>query len=308
MPQPHALLSRTNSLHFALLLLCSFLWANSFLLIKVLAASLSPLALTAARGVIAGSALAVWLFFVQRQSLRPRGRELRDWMAMGVLQGMIPNVLTAYALTQITAGLMTMIQATTPLVLSVLAHFFFAHERMTPRRVAGLCVGFTGMALLIGPSALNGSVGLYGILASIATVLSYACASLYVFNIPNQQPARLSFGQQFFSGVPTLIAVLFITGPSAFAAVPENIWGLLFLGLLGTAFPLVLFMDVIKKAGPIMASMNGYMIPPWTALMGFLLLHETVSVRETIACLIVFAGIIIVSTAPRAAPSKKTLT
>lgn len=294
---------RGNAVFFGLLLCCSFLWANSFLLMKVIATSLSPLALTAVRGVMGGALLGAWVLLARQQSLMPRGRELRDWAALGLLQGIIPNTLTAYALTQITAGLMTMIQATTPLVLAVIAHFVLSDERMTTRRAVGILVGFTGMALLIGPNAFGREAGPLGVLASAATTLSYSCASLYIRAIPDQQPARLAFGQQIFAGFPTLALTLLLSGPAAFAAVPDNLLFLTLLGVFGTAVPIVLFMTIIKMAGPILGSMNGYLIPPWTVLLGFLLLGETVSLGEVLACLVVFAGIVIISTAPAARPA-----
>lgn len=95
------------------MLLCSFLWAGAFLLLKLAGTSLSPFALTAVRGLMGAALLAAWIGFHGHRIL-PRGGEWRDWTVLGVLQGIVPNTLTAFALTQISAGLTSMIQATTP--------------------------------------------------------------------------------------------------------------------------------------------------------------------------------------------------
>lgn len=274
------------------MLLCSFLWANSYLLLKVMSADISPLALTALRGVMGGALLALWLLW-RGQSIIPRSREWRDWTMLGILQGLIPNTLTAYALTEIAAGLTSMLQATGPLMVAVFAHLLFADERLTPRRTLGVLIGFAGMAILLGPAALADRTGsLWGMLAMIATAMSYALGSLYVRSIPEAQPARLALGQQAFSGFPAMLAVLALSGPGAFAAVPDHLTALLALGIFATAMPIVLFMNILRQAGPTLGSMNGYLTPVWTVLLGFFILNETTGLHEITGGLVVLVGVI----------------
>jgi drug/metabolite transporter (DMT)-like permease len=275
------------------MLLCSFLWANSFLLLKVMSADITPLALTALRGVMGGVLLALWLLS-RGQSIMPQGREWRDWTALGILQGLIPNTFTAYALTKIAAGLTSMLQATGPLMVAVFAHLLFADEHLTPRRTLGVLIGFAGMAILLGPAAFADQSGsLWGMLAMTVTAVSYAVGSLYVRSIPHAQPARLALGQQAFSGFPAMLAVLAISGPGEFQAVPDHWVALLTLGVVCTAMPIVLFMNILRQAGPTLGSMNRYLIPVWTVLLAFFILGERPGLHEIAGGLIVLAGIIL---------------
>lgn len=277
----------------AQMLLCSFLWATSFLLMKLIGADVAPLPLTALRGLMGGGLLALWVMW-RGQPILPKGREWRDWAVLGLLQGLIPNTLTAYALTQIAAGLTSMMQATAPLMVAVLAHFLFADERLSLRRLCGVLVGFTGMAVLIGPSGDSlQSGGFWGPLAMIATAVSYALGSLYVRSIPVAEPARLALGQQAFSGIPATLAVLVFFGPQAFAAAPEHLLALSALGIFATALPIVLFMNILRRAGPTLGSMNGYLTPAWTVLLGFLVLGETTSPHEIAGGVIVLLGVLL---------------
>ena len=277
----------------AQMLLCSFLWANSYLLMKLIGADVAPLLLTALRGLMGGGLLALWVLW-RGQHILPKGREWRDWAVLGLLQGLIPNTLTAYALSQIAAGLTSMLQATTPLMVAVLAHFLFADERLSRRRLCGVLVGFAGMAVLIGPSGESLQSGsFWGALAMIATAVSYALGSLYVRSIPVAEPARLALGQQAFSGIPATLAVLAFFGPQAFAAVPEHLLALTALGIFATALPIVLFMNILRRAGPTLGSMNGYLTPVWTVLLGFLILGETTAPHEIVGGVIVFLGVLL---------------
>lgn len=277
------------------MLLCSFFWAGAFILLKVAGTSLSPLALTAVRGLMGGFLIAAFMAATGHEIL-PRGREYRDWIVLGFLQGVVPNTLTAYALTQISAGLTSMIQASTPLVVAVLAQALFASEQLTRRRMIGLLIGFGGMVLLVGPAALGSAeVNLSGIGAMMAVAVSYALGNLYVRSIPQVQPIRLALGQQVFSGLPTFAAVIWLGGFPAFAPALDAVPVLLLLGIFGTALPIVLYMNILKKAGPTVGSMNGYFLPPWTIVLGFVILGEPVSLREAVATLIVLSGVAIVS-------------
>ncbi len=280
---------------FAQMLVCSFLWGAAFILLKMAGTSLSPLALTAVRGLM-GGVLILLFMALTGQSLLPRGRELRDWIILGFLQGVVPNTLTAYALTQISAGLTSMIQASTPLIVAVLAQAFFASERLTLKSALGLLIGFGGMLMLIGPAAFGaGSVNPQGVASVVVVAVSYALGTLYVRSIPGAQPIRLAAGQQLFSGLPTFAAVMILTGPSGFAPALDALPILLVLGIFGTAMPIVIYMNILKKAGPTLGSMNGYFLPPWTILLGFALLGEPVSLREIFATIVVLSGVALVS-------------
>jgi drug/metabolite transporter (DMT)-like permease len=295
MRQSNAEARADAALLMAQLLLCSCLWASGFILMKHIGADIPPVALAALRGVLAAGLLAAW-FLVRRQSIIPHGREWRDWIVLGALQGAIPNTLTAYALLQITAALAGMIQASTPLMVAVLAHFLFAEERLTARRATGVLVGFAGIAILIGPAAVVTSSGsASGTLAMVATAISYAVGNLYVRSIPAAQPMRLALGQQIFSGLPTFALALAVSSPAVFAAAPAHAGSLLALGFLATALPIILFMHILRTAGPTRGSMTGYLVPFWTLLLGMSFLGETVGMREMIGGLVVLAGVAIVS-------------
>jgi len=294
-PPSTPLPSGGTALLLGLMLLCSCLWGSSFLLMKLIGAEVSPLALTAVRGLMGCVLLGLWLA-LRGENILPQGREWRDWAALGLLQGAIPNTLTAYALTQITASLTSMIQACTPLIVAVLAHALFGDERLSARRAAGVLVGFSGMAILLGPAAFAaGTPSASGPLAMAATALSYALGNLYVRGIPEVRPARLALGQQAFSGLPVLLIVLALSGPGAFAALPGLVLPLLALGIFATALPILLYMHILQRAGPVLGSMNSYLVPFWTILMGVTLLGEHVGLREIAGGAVVLAGLVIVS-------------
>jgi drug/metabolite transporter (DMT)-like permease len=280
------------------MLLCSFLWAPAFLLMKRIGADISPLALTALRDVLGGGLMAFW-FLGLGERIVPEGREWWDWTILGVFQVIIPNTLTVYALGEITTSLASLIQASTPLIVAVIAPFFFASERMTTRRGVGILLGLSGLILLLGGlNLLHGSGGSFpGTLAMAGAPLSYALGNIYVRMVPDAPPSRLAYGQLVFSGFPCLAIVLVLSGPAAFAAATDHIGDIVILSLMATAVPLIMFMRILQIAGPTVGTMVGYLVPLWTILIGVALFGETLSGREVAGALLLLAGLVIASAA-----------
>lgn len=282
------------------LLGCSILWASGFLFIK-LAGTVNPFVIASIRGLLGAATLALF-FLVQGRSLMPQGREWRVWLVLGTFNGWGPNVLVAYALTQITAASASMIQAASPLIVALAAHALFADERLALKRLVGVLVGFVGMGILIGPAGFPDSgVSAAGALAMVAVALSYAAANIFARAVKDADPTRLALGQQFFSALPATGLALALAGPAAFAPVPEHALPLLGLGILGTAIPVLLFMRLIRGAGPTRAAMVGYLLPVWATLLAILFLGEEVGARELSGGAIVLIGVAIVSFTGRVA-------
>jgi drug/metabolite transporter (DMT)-like permease len=276
------------------LLVCSFLWGSAFLFIK-LSGNLNPFVLAAMRGLLGAASLALW-FTLQGKSIRPQRHEWPVWAFLGTFNGWLPNVLLAYALTQVATAPAAMIQASSPLLVAVASHLLFADERLTPRRFVGVLIGFIGMGILIGPAALPDSgISLNGVLIMILVACSYAAANVYVRTVRNVDPARMALGQQVCSGFAATVLALAVVGPSAFADVPSRIAPLLALGVMCTALPILLFMHMIRRTGPTRASMVGYLGPIWTSLEAVLFLNERIGLREIAGGAVVLTGVAIVS-------------
>jgi drug/metabolite transporter (DMT)-like permease len=216
---------------------------------------------------------------------------------LGTTNGWVPNVLVAYALTQLASGPAAMIQAAGPLVTAVFAHFLFAEERLSGRRLAGILLGMIGVGLLIGPRLVEGGGTALGVLAMVGVMLGYATGNLYARAVPASagDPARLALGQQVVSGLVALLLTLIFGGFSALAPIQNHLPAMLALGLASTAIPMAIFMRLIRAAGPTRAAMTGYLVPTVATIMGIVVLGETLEMRQVIGGCIILAGVFLVT-------------
>ena len=277
---------------------CAIGWGSAFLFMKLIHGELSPVVIAAIRATGAAAALAIAVLAIG-QSIIPKGREWRDWLLLGTMNGWGPNILVAFALTRMDSGPAALIQAFTPLLTAILAQAFLPAERVTGFRAIGILVGLGGMALLVGPKALEGGATLEGVLAMLLLTFGYAAGNIYARTIPDPEPIRLALGQQSVSGIAALLLAWATVGFAGFDGAARHAGALIALAVFATAMPIFLFMRLITRAGSAPASMTGYLIPTVAVIIGVVVLGEPIVPRQILGGVIVLVGVAIVSGALR---------
>lgn len=281
-----------------LLLVTSMSWATAFVFIKLTDAAVGPFTLTACRGALAALVVSAVVVAITGQSPLPRPGEWRRWLMVSTVNGWLPTLLAVLSLREIPVGVGAMMNASSPLVVVLIASSF-GIERLTGSRALGVVVGFAGLILLLGPAAsAGGDLSPLGAAYMGGAVLVYSAGTILLRNLVETEPLRLALGQQAMSAVIMVPLALAIEGFAGFGAVPSTIWTVFGLGVLATAVPSMCFMFLLAQAGPTVASMNAYLMPLWATLLAVLVLGETLGMRELIAGATVLAGVWLVTRRP----------
>jgi drug/metabolite transporter (DMT)-like permease len=115
--------------------LLAAIWGASFLFNRIAAPTLGPVLTAELRTVIAGIALLAWFAVT---GFDPQWRRWwRQYLVMGILTSALPFLCWAYAALSLTAGLMSVLNATSPMWGALLSAVLLG-ERLTRRRAAGL--------------------------------------------------------------------------------------------------------------------------------------------------------------------------
>lgn len=261
-----------------------------------------PFTMSLVRAGLAMAVIALWVTILG-QSPVPGRDEYRDWLVLGSVNGWIPNILVAFALERMAAGMASMVQAATPIFTAVFAHLLFADERMSPQRILGVVVGFAGTLLLVGPRLGQGGAEALAILAMVGVVLSYGSGNIYARFRRAQRPERLALGQQSVSALVSAVLAFAIVGPTAtVVALQMHTFPLVMLGVFCTALPIVMFMRLITRAGPTKASMVSYVAPATAVVLAAIILGERLSAMQMLGGAIILVGVVIMTLAPPARP------
>src|SRR5574341_134733 len=99
--------------HTGRLVLLAAIWGASFLFMRIAAPALGPILTAELRTLIAGIALAAW-FAASSYDAEYR-RWARHYVIVGILSSALPFLLWAYAALSLTAGLLSVLNATAPM-------------------------------------------------------------------------------------------------------------------------------------------------------------------------------------------------
>jgi drug/metabolite transporter (DMT)-like permease len=284
-----------TSNEWALLLVLSVLWGGAFFFTGVVLRELPPLTVLALR---VGLAALVLLGALRVLGLRlPRDAGAwRAFLIMGVINCALPFFLLIWSQTTIPTGLAAILNATTPLSTAIVAHFLTSDEKITANRLAGVLIGFAGVATMIGPAAFAGwSAGLLAHLAAIGATVSYAFGSVYGRNLKRLGIAPLlsATGQLI---VATLVAapVALIVDRPWLLPMPGVVTWLAIIAFAGlsTSLAFVIYFRLLASAGATNIVLVTLLIPVSAILLGVLVLGERLDAREFAGMALIALGLV----------------
>ena len=275
------------------LLSLSVLWGGSFFFAKVALADLQPQTVVFCRVAFAALALNVVLVIARRPLFR-RGAPWRSFAAMGALNNLVPFGLIFWGQTQISSGLASILNATTPLFSLLVAHFMARDERIGVLKLGALLLGLGGVGVLMGPRAIATAPDIAGQLACLGAALSYAFAGVYGrrFGRMGVAPLDAAAGQVTASTMLIPPIMLMVDRPWELPALPSfSTWSALAgLALLSTALAYVLYFRILAAAGPTNLLLVTFLIPVTAIGLGALVLGERLEPQQ-------FAGMLLIGLA-----------
>src|SRR3954469_12538917 len=287
----------TRSRPIVLLGALALIWGSSFMFIKVADREVEPSTLILGRLWLATLTLAVVVPVLTdgrsvSADLRAHWRPL---VVIGLLNTAVPFWLLSWGETRIDSGLASIIQASVPIFNAVLAFLFFHDQRVTNRMLAGVAVGFVGVALLVGAQP---HAKVLGALAVVGMATCYAAGGLLTREyLSETKPHVVALGTAAIAAVAVLpfgVAAAPSSMPSA-----KTIASVVVLGILGTAVAYLLFFTIIAGAGAAYASLVTYLVPPVALAYGAIFLDESVGLVALVGLVLIFAGVTVGTRAPR---------
>jgi drug/metabolite transporter (DMT)-like permease len=264
--------------YWPLILILAAMWGASYLFIKLAVEDIPPAAMTELRVLLAGALLFAYLAW--RIGARRAITELRAaWLpclVLGVINAAVPMGLVAWGETHIDSSVAGIAQSTVPIFTFLLAARFLPHERVGAVRIAGVALGFLGVAALTGLDADGGWWVIAGTLAVVLSSLSYAAGGVY-----GQVQIRDVPGPVLATG--NMLAAALVLLPLAVLDPPREVpgsgavAGLVALILVPTFAGQLLLFRVLRLHGSRKLSIVTYLMPAFAVVYGALLLDEPVT-------------------------------
>ena len=279
---------------WAEMLVLALIWGGSFLSIRIALDEISPLMSVAHR--VTWAMLVLWVVVAVMRIPLPRNS--RIWfifLVMGLLNNVIPFGLMAWGQLHIESGLTSILNAFTAVVGVVMAALFFSDERLMPRKIIGVVLGFFGVAVAIGlENFKNFDLRSLAQLAVIGGTVAYAVAGVWARkNLVGMPPQLAAAGMLTGATVIMLPLVYFVEGLPTFDLQPRTLVAIGYYAVIATAAAYLLYYRVLAMAGSGNLMLVTLLVAPVAITLGAVVLGEKLSANALIGFVILALGLII---------------
>ncbi len=266
----------------------SVIWGIPYLFIKIAVLELNPAVVVFARVGIA--ALVLIPIAIYQGVLQPLRKKWLILAGLACVQIVLPFLLISFGEQHITSSLTSLLIATDPIFVALLALRFDPGERVTGIRSLGLLIGIVGVAVLLGFDVGGDEQKLMGAVMVLLASLGYAIGALLIKRPTIAALPRLGL-VSYMCLTSSIVLLPFAASqlPSKLPG-PQTIISLLVLGLICTAIAYLVFFALIAEVGPSRATVITYVNPAVSVFLGVLLLSEPLNASIIIGFLLILLG------------------
>ncbi len=267
------------------------IWGGSFLFLRIAAPVLGTTLLAELRVALAALFLAaVGCYLRKRLAV---GQHWRHYLMLGFFNSALPFLLYSYAAQTLSASLLSILNATAPIWGALIASLW-TRQPLAARTVAGLLLGVTGVAILVGFDAVALRPGAQeAIVATLGAAFCYGIASTYARSAKTIDAFSNAHGSMWAATLVILPLLPFFPPP----ALPDTKVALsvLALGVLCSGIAYLLYFRLIKDIGAPSALTVTFLIPMFGVLWGYLFLDEVIGWYTLLGSGVVIAGTALVT-------------
>lgn len=258
--------SRTEDL--ALTAIAPVIWGSTYIVTTELLPNYSPISVALLRALPAGLLL---LAFTRKL---PSGIWWLRIFALGALNFSVFWSLLFVAAYRLQGGVAATVGAIQPLIVVFLAAQLLGSS-LRPVSLYAAILGLAGVALLV--LAPGARLDFIGVAAGLGSALSMAFGT--VLTRKWQPPVTLLTltGWQLTAGGILLIPVSLFFAPAMPSPTLSNLFGLIWLGLIGAALTYIFWFRGIVRIEPALVSLLGFLSPLTAILLGWLCLGQSLT-------------------------------
>lgn len=266
------------------------LWSSAFAAAKIAVHDGPPLVLLSARFLLAG----VLLLAVARLGAGwrlPAPRELAMLALLGVLNNALYLGLSWTGLTTVSSAFMAVLISTNPLLIGILAAPVLG-ERLTWRKLAGLCLGLAGVALVLRSRLSGMHEDLHGTLLAGGALLALVAGTLLYKRLAPAAGLWTATGVQSLAGGLALLPVALSLESAADVRLTASLVGSMAYMVVAVSMGgYYLWFLILGRASATSASALHFLMPPLGLLFGWALLGEPVSRLDLLGIVPIALGI-----------------
>lgn len=227
-----------------------------------------------------GLALAAVLLVVWQRRM-PMHRRARQSYLVGGLGLFGAMILTYWGAQYIPSGLVSVLFGLTPLITGILALIWLDEAAMTPVKLVGMLLGFSGLAVIFGDGhELGGPLALAGLAALLLAVLVYSTTLVWLKRIGDDSPPLATTAGTLAVSLPLFGLVWWLSDGHLPNAIPGRAGAaIVYLGVFGSVLGFALYYYVIKHMDTGKVSLITLITPVLALMLGHWANGEAVTLQ-----------------------------
>jgi drug/metabolite transporter (DMT)-like permease len=275
------------------------IWGSTYLAIRFAIETLPPFLMSAVRFLVAGAAMYLWARM--RGVKRPTRSQWLAATLVGVLMLTIGVGGVSWAELRVPSGAAALIVTVGPLWMVLVDWLFFGGERPGSRVVLGILLGFSGVALLIGPEQFAGAgrIDLLGAGAILLGTVTWSFGSLYSRGSHLPASPILAIGMEMLAGGAVLFLVALAFGEFVRFEIAQisarSLLATAYLAVFGSIVALSAYLWLLKVDSPARVITHAYVNPVVAVFLGWALADELLNARTLLATAVIIAGVLVIT-------------
>jgi len=285
-------------MRYFLLLLVGLIWGSQYVLNDIVLQSFSPFALTSIRMFIGFLTLTLLIILIpseRKQQLNLDKKLFKLLLVLGLAESTIPFSFIAFGQTLISSSMAAIILGTIPMITLLIHSFVLKEHKVTGLEIAGMVLAFIGLIILINPSSEAFSGSIYGYIFLFIAATSFAISIILMDKIPHHLSAmHVSRFVLMVYSIPYLIFYLLSNGFPVTAQMQDWFY-LLLLGVFSSGFIYVIYIKLVRLAGPTFTSLSNYLVPVTGTLLGVFILNDPLNFNIISALILISISLFIIN-------------
>ena len=278
------------------------IWGSTYLAILFAIGTIPPLLMAGARFLLAGA----MLYGIARWRGAPGG-SFANWRTALIIGACLlvgGNGGVTLAEQYVSSGLASVMVATVPIYIALLAWWSGVAPRPTPIVWLGLAGGFAGVIILLVPEIhwSQGQSGhaLTGMVILLFSSFIWSAGSIYSRKAKSASPPLLLAGQQMICGGVLLTLLGFALGEQhAFDArriSALSLGSFVYLVIIGALVGYTAYIFLLRHCEPAKVATYAYVNPIVAVILGALFAGETLTARTALAAGLIIGSVALVIT------------
>ena len=276
-------------------------WGSTFLAIRLGVQDLPPLLFAAGRSFLAG-VLLLAIALYRRESWPATGREWLIVCLFGLVMISLSNGASTYALKHLPSNEVALLNSSLALWIAGFGTLGPKGQPLHARSVAGLLLGFAGVALLVVREGIHFDAHFGWQMLTVGGCMVWAAATI-VFRNMTLVTGAMAFNAllMWFGGFGLLAGGIVAGDLSEWHWDPRGLWAMLYLAVFGSALTYTAYGWLLKNVRTDRVATFAYVNPAIATLLGWLVLGETLSPQQMLGMLVILAGVALVTLPRRSA-------